>query len=62
MELAVLLRWNELRLKAAEVLIVEKVYHELEDTRRKEIILDAEMECRIRMENIGKTLRLFGTW
>ena len=44
------------------MLIVEKVYHELEDTRRKEIILDAEMECRIRMENIGKTLRLFGTW
>ena len=30
------------------------------DSRRKEIVLDAEMEYRIRMEKIGKTLRSLG--
>lgn len=30
--------------------IVEKMYHEFGDTRREEIILDADIEYRIRME------------
>lgn len=32
------------------------------DPRRKEIVLDAEMEYRIRMEKIVKTLRSLEIW